>query len=202
MPPSQKGQPQRPPAWGPPSISENVHQTMCPYRLGHSPATHTSCSWAQLGPLWGQLRAVHWQLRATGGHRGLWCEPQELGPKGSATGVPPSACPYTAPQSPASQGQGDLTPLGAQGGCPRPRHLGYSPYGPDADFEARGQVLGHKLAVTALVVVHDVLTRETCFWVEGDTAHEGVEGTSPWAPWRTLIREPLRRPRAPSAHLL
>lgn len=63
------------------------------------------------------------------------------------------------------------------GAASSPRRPGRSPHSPDADFEAGGQVLGHKLAVTALVVVHDVLPRETCFWVEGGAAREGAGAT-------------------------
>lgn len=66
----------------------------------------------------------------------------------------------------------------------------HSPYGPDADFEARGQVLSYKLTVTALVVIHDVLPRETCFWVEGDMAHEGAEETNPLATWHPSSGNP------------
>lgn len=60
-----------------------------------------------------------------------------------------------APQGPASVDDSAREPAGS------------SPHGPDADFEARGQILRHKLAVAALVVVHNVLPWETCFWVEG-----------------------------------
>lgn len=74
-----------------------------------------------------------------------------------------------------------------EGGVLTPGTQGHSPYSPDADFEARGQVLGHKLTVTALVVVHDVLPGEACFWVEGDMAHEE---TSPLVPWCPLSGNP------------
>lgn len=49
---------------------------------------------------------------------------------------------------------------------------GPSPYSSDADFEARGEIFGHKLAVTALVVLHDVFPGEACFWVEGSADYE------------------------------
>lgn len=84
--------------------------------------------------------------------------------------------------TPAPPGRGPrdsvALPLpGLWGQRPPPRRPGRSPHSPDADFEAGGQVLGHKLAVTALVVVHDVLPRETCFWVEGGAAREGAGAT-------------------------
>lgn len=67
--------------------------------------------------------------------------------------------------------------------------LGASPHGPDADFEAWGQIFGHKLAVTALIVFRDVFPGEACFWVGGDTAHEGLS-CARGPTWGTVSGEP------------
>lgn len=102
-----------------------------------------------------------------------------------------------APKDPHPRDSGQH-PFWTVWGGPLSRTLSASPHGPDADFEARGQIFGHKLAVTTLIVFCDVLPRETCFWVEGDTAREGLSrAQGPRGPQHTLFGDGVREvPRA------
>lgn len=93
-----------------------------------------------------------------------------------ATGCPSGARALTpAPRDLVPRGRVDppLAGLCEGGLAPTPCH---SPHCSDADFQARGQVLCHKLAVTTLIVIHDVLPWEACFWVEGMQPVRGQRG--------------------------
>lgn len=46
-----------------------------------------------------------------------------------------------------------------------PPPLPLLPHCPDADFQPRGQIFCHELAVAAFVLIRDVFSREACFWV-------------------------------------
>lgn len=101
-------------------------------------------------------------------------------------------------QPPRTRPQGRQTPALLDPGGPSPRTLSPSPHGPDADFEAWGQIFCHKLAVTALVVLCDILPGEACFWVEGDTARGGTSRARDRGAWSCGAAEPTRRPGRPA----